>query len=336
MILSESHIRRIIREEVANAMASNPTTFDVKESFNKINQAFFGGSLPPCPINMKLKKGYLGFFKYDGMQGGHLINPILSVNGMYQLNSNQLDSIVGHEMIHYCLALRGVDPKCSHGSAFKQMASDMNAKLGLNIDERVDTGAMQYGMGQGNSGQPSQALLAFMQSYMQSFNGYAQQMKGSMGSMQGTSGLFMNNLYTFTIALVNALKRCISHKMLNENGIPMPQMVYDFMNGYDKWSRATKNFFYDIMRYREGYGSGRNYYNGNGGLAVNNNTTLGELIYDVFPSIQKEYEKANQQSANALSSMTCVTNTIDGVTQLKQRIDTEIQYLQRNAQAQPS
>ena len=103
----------------------------------------------------------------------------------------------------------------------------------------------------------------------------------------------MNNLYTFTIALVNALKRCISHKMLNENGIPMPQMVYDFMNGYDKWSRATKNFFYDIMRYREGYGSGRNYYNGNGGLAVNNNTTLGELIYDVFPSIQKESESTS-------------------------------------------
>lgn len=337
MILNENHIRQIILQEIQNVMASNPSEFDVRASFDKLNQEFFGNSLPRCTFNMNLKKGYLGFFKYSGKQGNKLINPILSVNGKYQMNSNQLDSIVAHEMIHYFLALSGIDPDCTHGAQFKQMAARMNSQLGLQIDERVDTGAMQYGAS--DSSQPSQELLAYMNSYMKSLNTYAIEVKNSLKKMNGDVQIFMSNLYTFTTAMVQALRRCVTHKTLNESGaLQTPQMVTDFINGYKNARYYTLRFFDDIMRYKNGSQGGGNYYNGNGELALNRNTKLGELIYNVFPNIEKEYNRINNQSANALASIQVINNIFTCVNELKQRIDTERQTKQQqnNAQAQQS
>ena len=78
MVLNEEYIRKVILYEISQAVASNPTAYDVIASFDKINKAFFNDSLPRCGVNLNLKKNYLGYFKYDGYNGTNLINPIIS------------------------------------------------------------------------------------------------------------------------------------------------------------------------------------------------------------------------------------------------------------------
>ena len=326
-MLNEKHIREIILSEIAQAMASNPTEFDVINSFNKINQQFFNNKLPKCRFNLKLRKNYLGYFKYDGRTNNKLINPIISVNGMYQLDSNQLDSIVGHEMIHYKLALSGLDMNCTHGQFFKQMAAQMNTALGLNIDEKIDTGTINYGISQSNQNQPSRQLLAYMNSYARSLNGYASQIKNTLNNTDSEAKKFLGNLYTFSSALIKALNRCVSKQSLNEdyNLLQTPQFVNDFIRGYRDWARPTQEFFNSIIRNRNGQ---QHYYGHNGSLVINRGATLSQLLYNVFPDIEKEYNKINNSTFNSLNSIPCVINIIELVRDLKDRIENETQNAQ--------
>lgn len=330
MVLRENYIRNVILTELSQTVSSNPTIYDLKYSFDRINQQFFGNNLPMCQFNLQLKKNYLGYFKYDGRSNNNLINPILSVNGMYQYTSNDLDSIVGHEMIHYALALNGTDASCSHGQAFQQMASQMNSALGLNISERVDTSNIPYGMNQQTSFNPSTQLIAFMSSCVGSFNQYAQQMKMETKNANGNVAKFINDFLSFTVALSAALKRCVSKKTLNESGLQTPGFINDFISGYRSWSNSTLNFFDLINRYRNGYGSGGVYYDRNGGLVIDKNTKLFALLYNVFPKMEKEYNKVNTNSFNALNGVVCITNAMQLTQDLTSKIETEI----RNAQGQ--
>lgn len=330
MVLSEEYIRKVILTELSQTVASNPTEYDVNDSFDRINQQFFNGALPKCQFNLQLKRNYLGYFKYSGRSNNKLINPILSVNGMYQYTSHDLDSIVGHEMIHYALALNGTDAKCTHGAAFKQMASQMNASLGLNINEKVDTGNMRYGMNQQTAFKPSTQLIGFMNSCIASFNKYAQQMKADAKKINGNAVRFINNFCSFTIALSAALSRCVAKKTLNESGLQTPEFVNDFINGYKSWSKGTLNFFDLINRYRNGYGNGGTYYDRNGNLVISKNTKLFALLYNIFPKMEKDYNRENTNSFNALSGVVSITNAM----QLTQTLISKIDAEQKNAQGQ--
>lgn len=333
MVLNENYIRQVILTEVSQTVSSNPTEFDVNDSFDRINQQFFNGRLPKCQFNLNLQKNYLGFFKYGGRSNNKLINPILSVNGMYQYNSNQLDSIVGHEMIHYALALNGTDANCSHGQAFKQMAAQMNSALGLNINETVDTGNIPYGMNQQTAFKPSTQLIGFMNSCINSYIQYAKQMKGEMKNVSGNVAKFMSSLSSFSIAMASALSRCVAKKSLNENSLQIPAFMNAFVSGYKDWSHKTVNFFDLINRYRNGYGGGGVYRDRNGALIVDKNTKLFALLFNIFPQIEQEYNKENTNSFNSLNSIVSITNAMQLTQDLTTKITTEIQNTQ-NAQGQ--
>lgn len=332
MILSENHIKKIILNEVTKAISSNPTEYDVIASFNKINKSFFKNKLPLCKFDLTLKKDYLGYFKYDGYKGNKLINPVLSVNSMYQYDSNQLDSVVGHEMIHYYLALYKVDPNCTHGTSFKQMASQMNSSLGLNVNETVDTGNMQYGQSRQNAQTPNSQIFMYMKSYMNSLIGYSKQLKNTSANTAGETLNFIEDLYNFTIALVDALNRCIAKKTLNEAGditSTPTKMINDFMRGFRNWYHFVNNIFDEIIRNRSKY-KHRNYYDNKGKLIVNQQMKLAELLYGVFPNIENKYNKINNKSLNTLSGIPCILNTMNVVNELKEKIDAEINNAQGN------
>ena len=63
---------------------------------------------------------------------------------------------------------------------------------------------------------------------------------------------------------------------------------------------------------------------------LNNNTTLAELLYNVFPNIEQDYQRINSTASNTLNSIPSVINTINLTNDLISKIDAEIQ----NAQGQ--
>ena len=322
MAFNEEYIHRIILDEVNQLVTFTPNKYNVITTFNKINNACFKNSLKLCPINLKLKKNYLGYFKYDGYDGnGGLINPILSINGAYEYNMVQFESVVAHEMIHYYLAKIGLDPKCGHGQEFKQLANTINTQFGLSIDETVDTGNMTYG-GNSNNYVPNKQVIGKLKAYYSAINQYNNQMKKDIGNKNGEIALFMQTLYSFDIALLNAIKRCVSKNSLNEGG-EFTKAMGDFRHGYNK----GYNWMLDILtkKRNDNFNGGKNA----NSAAFNNNASLMELLFNVFPyNIEKKFDTINNKTMNLLSSISSVDSLITTIRDMGGYVENEINNAQ--------
>lgn len=321
MVLTEEYLHKIILQEINQGVTFTPNQYNVVTTFDKINKACFKGSLKPCSINLNLKKNYLGYFKYDGYDSSNrLINPILSINGKYQYNMVQFESVLAHEMIHYYLAQIGADPKCSHGVEFKQMANDINSQFGLNIDERVDTGNMTYNQ-QSNGYTPSQQIMGKLRAYYNALEQYNSQMEKDMNNKNGQIGFFIQSLYSFDIALLNAINKCVKKNSLNEGG-EFTKAINDFGRGYDKWSSWMTDL---LTKKNDGIKGGSK----SGNASYNNNATLMQLLYYIFPNdIEKKFDKVNKNTMNALSSIGYVDAIMQTIRQMESDIETEMQNAQ--------
>lgn len=324
MVLTEEYLHKIILQEVNQGVTFTPTQYNIVTTFNKLNNACFNGSLKLCRINLNLKKNYLGYFKYDGYGNGNkLINPVLSINGKYQYTIEQFESVLAHEMIHYYLAQIGVDPKCSHGLEFKQMANNINSQFGLNIDERVDTGNMVYGQ-QGNTYTPSQQIIGKLRAYHQALEQYTSQMKSDMGNKSGLIKFFIQSLYSFNVALMDAIKRCVKKNSLNEGG-EFTKAIGDFNRGFDKWYDSTLRFLTKGNNFSKHGGSKK----GNASSYEGSNATLMQLLCYTFPNdIEKKFDKINNSTMNALSSIDYVDASMQTIRQMESDVETEMQNAQ--------
>lgn len=321
MVLTEEYLHKIILQEVNQNVAFTINHYHVESAFNRLNQICFNGRLKPCSINLKLPKNYLGYFKYDGYTNNNqLINPTISINGQYQYTTLQFESVLAHEMIHYWLAMNGADPKCSHGTEFRQMANNINSQFGLNIDERVDTGNMVYNK-KSNVYKPSSQIIGKLKAYHQALQQYTSQMKNDMNNKSGSIGMFIQTLYSFNIALMNAITRCVKKNSLNESN-DFSSDIAAFRNGYNQWSNGFIDFLKNIKTSK---------YNSNGGKAssYNNNSTLMRLLFTTFPyDIEKKFDKINRNTMNALSSIGYVDAIMQTIRQMESDIETEMQNAQ--------
>ena len=322
MVLEE-RIHRIILNEVNQMVSFFPNMYNVVTTFQKINNSYFNNALKLCKFNLKLKKNYLGYFKYDGYNGNNLINPIISINGAYKYTMEQFESIIAHEMIHYYLAERGIDLKCSHGQEFKQMANDMSAKLGITITETVDTGNMQYSSNN-NAYTPSEQFIGKLNAYYQAIKMHNDSLYKDMKSKNGAILSFMQMLYSFDIALLNAIKRCVSKKSINESGELM-QAHRNGQSGYNKWRNSMLNAL------TKKWGKDRQ---GNGGKSINTasfdkNAPLMSLLFHVFPNkIEKSFDGVNKRTMNMLSSINDVDALMVTIRQLGACVENEINNAQ--------
>lgn len=329
MVLSDERIHKIILEEINQTVTFTPNKYNVVTTFNKLNKACFNNKLKLPKINLNLQKNYLGYFKYDGYSSNNnnLINPILSVNGAYEYNMNQFESVIAHEMIHYYLAKTGVDPNCSHGVEFQQIANQLNSKFGLTIDETVDTGGMNYGTNN-NSYTPNSQSIRNLGIYFNTIKKYNDQMKNDMKNKGGDVGSFCQVLYQFDISLLNALNRCISKKSINEGG-EFSKAIGNFRSGYNNWSNTVNNITNKILHLRN-YGS-LPYGGENSNSAYNNGASLMELLFNIFPNdIEKKHTTINNKTMNALESIGYIHAIMSSIRSLAQYIQNEIQKAQGN------
>lgn len=117
--------------------------------FHLYNFDYFGNKLP-AP-NFKVKHSYrtLGFFSCEYDEDGYMFNQTIEISDNYDYTESQLRDILVHEMIHYYLAYKGIDPQCNHGIEFNKMADNFNRTYGMNITSTIDL--TPYKIKNGNS-----------------------------------------------------------------------------------------------------------------------------------------------------------------------------------------
>lgn len=113
------------------------------EMFWECNAKYFNGELDPPKYDTFSKlRVFARFSCYPkppkGKNGKRRTDTFISdakisFSDCYDFEEEDFRNIMAHEMIHYYLAHKGVDLKCSHGKAFMEMAERMNAEYGLNI-----------------------------------------------------------------------------------------------------------------------------------------------------------------------------------------------------------
>jgi predicted SprT family Zn-dependent metalloprotease len=78
-----------------------------------------------------------------------MFNQTIEISDNYDYTESQLRDILVHEMIHYYLAYKGIDPQCNHGREFNKMADNFNRTYGMNITSTIDL--TPYKIKNGNS-----------------------------------------------------------------------------------------------------------------------------------------------------------------------------------------
>ena len=117
--------------------------------FHIYNLNYFGNLLP-AP-NFKVRHSYrtLGYFSCEYDDYGNMFNQTIEVSDYYDYTESQLRDILVHEMIHYYLAYKGIDPQCNHGKDFNNMADKFNKTYKMNITSTIDLSP--YTIKKGNS-----------------------------------------------------------------------------------------------------------------------------------------------------------------------------------------
>lgn len=117
--------------------------------FHLYNLNYFGNLLP-AP-NFKVRHSYrtLGYFSCEYDDYGNMFNQTIEISDYYDYTESQLRDILVHEMIHYYLAYKGIDPQCNHGKDFNNMADKFNKTYKMNITSTIDLSP--YTIKKGNS-----------------------------------------------------------------------------------------------------------------------------------------------------------------------------------------
>ena len=111
--------------------------FTIMGLFQEYNENYFNGELPFPQFKIRHSYRTLGYFSCEYDSEG-MFNQSIEISDNYDYTNDQLRDILVHEMIHYYLAYKGIDPHCHHGKDFKNMADEFNKTYGMNITKTID------------------------------------------------------------------------------------------------------------------------------------------------------------------------------------------------------
>lgn len=121
----------------------------VQQSFTRFNSLCFEGTLRPIPIKLANARTFLGKVTYTGKRNlfGKIVsygNVTLRISTAFDLPENELEDVVIHEMIHYCILLRRLKDTSAHGIIFRKMMAEINARYGrhITVSHRFEKGAV--------------------------------------------------------------------------------------------------------------------------------------------------------------------------------------------------
>ena len=108
----------------------------VKEKFDEFNKLIFNNKLPNIPIKIGKAKTQLGSISYKKRTTINAINYYdlkLIISYCYDLQENELEDIIIHEMIHYYILHLRINDTSPHGRIFQEIMQKINSRFGRNI-----------------------------------------------------------------------------------------------------------------------------------------------------------------------------------------------------------
>lgn len=114
-----------------------PTTEYLLMKFSELNNLCFGGKLPPVALKTSRTRRRMGAF----VRKRKRVAPFfrleeevwIEISACYDLESETLDDILLHEMIHYHIWTNSLKDTSPHGKLFRSIASELNNRYGRNI-----------------------------------------------------------------------------------------------------------------------------------------------------------------------------------------------------------
>ena len=99
----------------------------VRERTRYLNTQYFGGELPAIEVLPCRARSYLGHFEVkDGVR-------TIRISSAYDLQPEELDDVILHEMIHYYISWKGIRDDAPHGRRFRQIMDELNTRCGRHI-----------------------------------------------------------------------------------------------------------------------------------------------------------------------------------------------------------
>lgn len=109
----------------------------IAEKFKIFNTEIFGGELPEIPLVLTNAGRAMGMVRYQTRSrfGGkkEIFNLRLQISTRYDMPQPELEDILIHEMIHLYIISKGLRDTSSHGTLFRKLMSDINARHGRNV-----------------------------------------------------------------------------------------------------------------------------------------------------------------------------------------------------------
>lgn len=113
----------------------------IQQTFDRFNALCFEGALPPIPIVLTEARTFLGKMEYRGVRG--LFGLVtanrdfrMRISTSFDLQREELEDVVLHEMIHYYIAWKGIRDSSVHGNVFRNIMEQLNARYGRHITIR--------------------------------------------------------------------------------------------------------------------------------------------------------------------------------------------------------
>lgn len=115
----------------------NITVAWLEKRFDAFNHTIFNDELPRIPIELSNAKTFLGLCVYDRHRNlfGKVerCNFRLRISTRYDLTEQEVEDVLIHEMIHYCIHYKRVPDTSAHGKVFRKMMALINTRFNRHI-----------------------------------------------------------------------------------------------------------------------------------------------------------------------------------------------------------
>ena len=115
-----------------------PTLEYLEERFGTFNELCFGGALPRIPIKVSNARTFVGRLQYRPVRDwrGRVVRRedfVLRISRRFDLPEAEIEDTLIHEMIHYWIALEGLQDTSTHGKLFRAKMKEINAQYGRHL-----------------------------------------------------------------------------------------------------------------------------------------------------------------------------------------------------------
>lgn len=109
----------------------------VEKKYREYNDMCFGGKLPMLPVRMSTAKTFLGAVRFKKKKDfwGRLVyyDFELVISVKYDLPEREVEDTIIHEMIHFYIYYNKLKDTSTHGTIFRKMMNEINARYGRHI-----------------------------------------------------------------------------------------------------------------------------------------------------------------------------------------------------------